>query len=370
MTGLKPGQLKRIERIYRRRIPLDSIITQELAKYITALSLDIGRQIGLIVDRRGNIAYVTVGSAKEISLPELDDYRVGKNRLRGIRFIHTHLNSQGLSKHDLTDLALLRFDLMAAIQVCPDGLPGQIHIAHLLPPNTYGKIYEALPPVSLYNLEIDFSQFIKSLEEEISRTSIKAEQVDAFKEKALLVGVGTGPRLEIEESIAELKVLARTCRINVLDSVIQRVHEFNPKYLMGSGKIKEMSILALQLGANMICFDQDLTPDQFTNICSLTDLKVIDRSQLILDIFARRAHTLDGKVQVELAQLNYLLPRLKGKGSAMSRLTGGIGGRGPGETKLEIDRRRVREKIAHLEKRLKMIERQRRQKRSLRLKTS
>jgi GTP-binding protein HflX len=165
-----------------------------------------------------------------------------------------------------------------------------------------------------------------------------------------------------------LKELARTAHLQVLDVIIQRVHEINPRYLMGSGKVQEMVMRALQLGAGLICFDQELTPDQLTGICTLTELKVIDRPQLILDIFARRAHTLDGKVQVELAQLKYLLPRLKGKGTAMSRLMGGIGGRGPGETKLEIDRRRIRERISHLEKRLKEIGTRRRQKRSLRVK--
>ncbi|MGA1865671.1 MAG: GTPase HflX [bacterium] len=330
--------------------------------------METGRQIGVFIDRKGSIPYVVVGSSKDINLPELKAYRIGSNRLRGIRFIHTHLNSKGLSKQDLTDLALLRFDIISALEVGPDGLPGQLFMAHLLPPNIDGKIYEVLPPVQFYQSKMDFSHFISALEEEISRTRPKARDLGDKEEKAILISVVTGSRLEAEESITELKELARTAHIQVLDVIIQKVQEFNPKYLMGSGKVKEMAIRALQLGAGLICFDQELTPDQWTNICSLTELKVIDRPQLILDIFARRAHTLDGKVQVELAQLKYTLPRLKGKGTAMSRLMGGIGGRGPGETKLEIDRRRIREKISHLEKRLMEISRQRRQKRSMRIK--
>ncbi|MGA1845394.1 MAG: GTPase HflX [bacterium] len=349
-------------------MPPEEVITPELARYMTEVSLDTGRKIGVCINRKGEIPYVVVGDAKGISLPELKAYRVGHNRLRGIRFIHTHFDANGLTKQDLTDLALLRFDLTAALEVGPEGLPGRLFMAHLLPPNKDGGIYEILPASSPHHITMDFSQFINALEEEINRTSPKAKDTLGYEERAILVSVVTKSRMEAEESIAELKELARTAHIQVLDVIIQRVQEYNPRYLMGSGKVQEMVIRALQLGAGLICFDQELTPDQLTNICTLTELKVIDRPQLILDIFARRAHTMDGKVQVELAQLKYLLPRLKGKGTAMSRLMGGIGGRGPGETKLEIDRRRIRDRITHLEKRLKEISTRRRQKRSLRVK--
>src|SRR4030067_1883828 len=156
-------------------------------------------------------------------------------------------------------------------------------------------------------------------------------------------------------SLEELKDLARTDNVAVLDTLCQRPERLNPKYLMGTGKIKELIINALQKNASMIIFDQELTPTQIRELGDVTELKVIDRTQLILDIFARRAHSKDGKVQVELAQLNYLLPRLTGKGIAMSRLMGGIGGRGPGETKLETDRRRIKDRIHRLEKELKQM---------------
>jgi GTP-binding protein HflX len=369
LTGLKAGQIKKIEKIYHRRVSPEAIATPELARYLTELSLDTGRQIGIVLDRRGSIHFACVGSAKDIYIPDLDAYRVGENRLRGVRFIHTSLNSQGLTQHDFTNLALLRLDLIAALEVDRGGLPGKIHIAHLLPPNQEEKIYEKLSPVPFHNLSLNFTQFITSLEEEISHTSDRGKQVEGIEGRALLIGVGSCSKAELEESMEEYKELARTCHIQVLDVIIQRIKEINPKYLIGSGKIEEVSIRALQLGANLICFDHELTSDQFTNICAITDLKVIDRPQLILDIFARRAHTMEGKVQVELAQLKFLLPRLKGKGTAMSRLMGGIGGRGPGETRLEIDRRHVREKIDHLEKTLERIGKQRLQKRALRLKS-
>jgi GTP-binding protein HflX len=136
---------------------------------------------------------------------------------------------------------------------------------------------------------------------------------------------------------------------------------------MGEGKIKEVIIRALQQGATLLVFDQNLSPAQVRSISAITEIKVVDRAQLILDIFARRAHTLDGKVQVELAQLKYIFPRLVGKGTAFSRLMGGIGGRGPGETKLEIDRRRIRDRIAHLEGQLKSLAKGRLQRRQRRI---
>ena len=166
--------------------------------------------------------------------------------------------------------------------------------------------------------------------------------------------------------MAELEELARTADLTVIDQVIQRPRKFNPRFLVGEGKLREIIIRALQQRVTLLVFDQDLTPNQIRSISEMTEMKVIDRSQLILDIFAKRAQSRDGKVQVELAQLKYILPRLSGKGTAMSRLMGGIGGRGPGETKLETDRRRIRDKIRRLEKQLDSLGRgrvQRRQKR-------
>uniref|UniRef100_UPI00272E4892 GTPase HflX n=1 Tax=Geoalkalibacter sp. TaxID=3041440 RepID=UPI00272E4892 len=182
-----------------------------------------------------------------------------------------------------------------------------------------------------------------------------------------LISAGSEARSELEESLNELAELARTADVVVLDRVVQRTQKIHPRFLMGEGKIREVIIRALQQGATLLIFDQDLSPGQVRSISEMTEMKVIDRTQLILDIFARRAHTLDGKVQVEVAQLKYLMPRLLGKGTAMSRLMGGIGGRGPGETKLEIDRRRIRERLSRLEKQLEELARGRRQRRQRRI---
>jgi len=260
---------------------------------------------------------------------------------------------------------LLRFDLIAAIDAsAPDSNQPNIQIAHL----TAGdSTYKLLPQQSLLKWETPLDEFLLSLEKELGESKTKDNSATGSEEKGILISVTQEARKEAEDSIEELKELARTAGVIVLDATIQRPRQFSPKYLMGEGKMRDIVIRALQLGATMLIFDQELSPAQIRSISEMTELKVIDRSQLILDIFARRATTLDGKVQVELAQLKYLLPRLVGKGVQMSRLMGGIGGRGPGETKLEMDRRHIRNRISKLEKELEKLSDgryQRRQKRA------
>ncbi|MBI4948823.1 MAG: GTPase HflX [Deltaproteobacteria bacterium] len=350
---MKPSQIKAIERIYNRRVPADRLITPELARYITELSRELRRQIGLIINRRGAVIAVIVGDEKEIVIPVLADYPLGKRHLRGVRCVHTHLKGEPLTQDDLTDLALLRLDIMAAIGVLETGLPGDIHTAHLLPYNPDGETYKVEPSVPFHRYDIEMDSFTASLETEMGRAILR--DVGDNRERAILVSVSTRHKDEQMESLEELKELARTSNVLVLDSVCQRPQTLNPKYLMGTGKIKELIVKALQKEATILIFDQELTPTQIRELGNITELKVIDRTQLILDIFARRAHSRDGKVQVELAQLKYLLPKLTGKGISLSRLMGGIGGRGPGETKLEVDRRRVGDRIAHLEKELRSL---------------
>ena len=309
-----------------------------------------------------------VGTNKDILIPDLSEHRLGAKRLRGVRFIHTHLKNQPLNQEDLTDLALLRLDMIAALVVLNDGLPGTISIAHMLPRNPEEKLYEVLPPQSVHALTIDAAQFIADLEREMEK--VQTAQEVSKRDRAILVSVSKKSKSEQEESIEELKELARSDSITVLDSVIQRLHEINPRYLLGVGKLKELIIRSQQLGADLIVFNQDLTPAQVKAIGDITEMRVIDRTQLILDIFARRAHSGDGKVQVELAQLKYRLPRLSERSTALSRLTGGIGGRGPGETRLEIDMRRARDKIRKLEKQLEGLGRARQQRRERRIQSA
>jgi GTP-binding protein HflX len=366
-TGLKPAELRMLERLYRRKTPPNMVITPEAARALTEASAEIGRQVGLIMDRSGSIRNVLVGTNKDILIPDLSEHRLGSKRLRGVRFIHTHLKEMPLNQEDLTDLALLRLDLIAALAARPDGLPGSISIAHLLPPNPEEQLYEVLPLQAVHTINIDAANFIVDLEREMERAQ-GAREV-AQKDRAILVSVSKKSKQEQEESIEELKELTRSDGIAVLDTVVQRLHDINPKYLLGEGKLKELIIRSQQLGADLIVFDQNLTPAQVKAIGDITEMRVIDRTQLILDIFARRAHSGDGKVQVELAQLKYRLPRLSERSTALSRLTGGIGGRGPGETRLEVDMRRARDKIRRLEKQLDALGRARDQRRERRVKS-
>lgn len=349
-SGLKRGVIQTIERIYRRKIPHNHLITQELCKYLTTLSYEIKRQIGIIVTREGAITHVIVGDFNSVFIPSLEDYKLGRSPLRRLRFIHTHLTDDSLNNEDLTDLALLRFDMLSVVTV-KDGMPHKIHYAYLLPEGSSSR-YEIVS-TDFYNLNLNFKSFIDNLESQMQRQIVLSRSPD--KESAILVGADVLPKSEIEDSISELRQLAESDGVEVLDTTIQRLKEINPKYLLGEGKLKEILINAMQKGATLLIFDKELSPSQARAITDKTELKVIDRTQLILDIFARRAHSRDGKVQVELAQLKYMLPRLTGKGTAMSRLMGGIGGRGPGEMKLEIDRRRIREKITRLEDELKSL---------------
>jgi GTP-binding protein HflX len=368
-SGLKAAQLNALQRIYRRRIAPDEVVSAELATFICGLSHEIRRQIGVLIDRSGAIKYVLVGDDRQIELPDLSEYTLGRSGLRGLRCVHTHLKNETLSQDDLTDLALLRLDMMVALGVNIMGRPAAVYYAHLLPDNPQQQQVEQLFAPALGQLSLYFKAFIQSLENELER-NIEGGKVDLSdpRERAILVSVSQNSRQMIEDSLCELQELARTADVLVIDQVIQRPQQLNPKYLMGSGKIKDVVIRAMQQRATMLVFDQNLSPTQVRSIAALTDLKVVDRSQVILDIFARRAHTLDGKVQVELAQLKYILPRLSGQGTSLSRLMGGIGGRGPGESKLEIDRRRIRERISRLEKNLKGMARSRLQRRSRRIK--
>lgn len=383
LQGLKPNQIRRLEKLYQRRIPPRQIVTQEFARQLSEASHEIHRQVGVLVNRNGYVEHVVVGNARSIVLPDLKRVRMGVDRFRGLRCLHTHLAGEGLTQDDLTDLALLRLDLMAAIDVRSDGMPGVVRAAHLLPASAQGsrqvsndlddalnapeppEMWVFLQPQVPSQIDIDFVDLIDSLEEELARARHVRNPRDQ-RDRAILVGVTTGSAASVQESLDELRELARSAGVVVLDSIIQRRPKLDPRSLVGKGKLDELIIRSLQLGADVIIFDQNLSPAQVRAINEATDLKIIDRTQLILDIFAQRAQSREGKIQVELAQLKYMLPRLSGSGIEMSRLMGGIGGRGPGETKLEVDRRRVRDRIHLLEKQIEQIRTSRRVQRTQR----
>lgn len=374
--GLKASQIKRIEKLGTRRTAPDEIVSPELARQMAEISSETNRQVGVLINRKGQVEYVMVGDAKRIEMPDFGRARVSQDRFRGLRCVHTHLNGEKLTQDDLTDLALLRLDLMAAIQVNKKtGLPDLVHAAHLVPSTAdaleteaQSLPYEFLKPAVPSQLDTNFIELIESLEEEMARIRQTARTRSTNRDRVILVGVTTGAISDAEESMAELEELALSADTVVLDKILQRRQQIDPKTVLGRGKLEELLIRAMRLGADLIVFDTELSPAQVRSISEATELKVIDRPQLILDIFAQRAQSREGKLQVELAQLKYLLPRLaQGQNSAFSRLAGGIGGRGPGETKLETDRRRVRDRISHLEKQVDALSRQRQERRKHRV---
>jgi len=351
--------------LYRRRVPVTAVISAELARSCTELSHDIRREIGLLLNRRGAVEYVCVGQGRDMSLPDLSRFRSGLRSLRGLRLVRTYLQNESLTQRDLITLALLRLDLVAAIGIGENGLPADMSVAHIVPPNPQGRLYAVLPAKPFHAWDLDCLSLIESVESDLADTRA-GHDVSHATEGAILISASAESRTAQEDRMEELIELTRSSHLSVLDTVVQRCQSINPKYLMGSGKLKDVIMKALQKGADLLVFDQDLTPAQARAIADVTEMKVIDRTQLILDIFARRAHSREGKIQVELAQLRYLLPRLSGAGTSLSRLGGGIGGRGPGETKLETDRRRVRDRIAHLERALMAFGRHRDQRRARR----
>ncbi len=366
-AGLKANQNRRLQNLYRRRVSPEFLITFDLARDVCLLSNEIHRQIGLLITRTGKIAFVIVGDHKQIVIPSIEQYRAASGRLIGLRCIHTHLQNEPLSNDDLTDLCLLRLDMMAAIQLDRDGRPQHVLAAHILPKGSEGKPYQILDPLHPAKLNIDCLELIQALETELARVTT-GKKTGTGNERALLVSITSNSRSAARQSMIELTQLAVSSGIDIAGTATQHLTKPDPTFLIGRGKLQDLAVMALQEGATLIIFDQELNASQIRSITDRIDLKVIDRTQLILDIFAQRAHSREGKLQVELAQLKYLLPRLVTKNTAMSRLTGGIGGRGPGETKLEINRRRARERITALEKALSEVRKHRQQQRARRQK--
>ncbi|MEA5090266.1 GTPase HflX [Solidesulfovibrio sp.] len=351
-----------MERLGTRRYPSKGAATPEQARELAAIAYGIGRQVGLLIDRKGRPTLILVGTPKGILIPELDRSRLGAARLRGVRLLHTHLAGEPLSEEDLTDMLFLRLDSVAALTVDDQAQPVTLHAAVLLPPGAGDAPYDVLPPRPFDKVEEDFNALAAALEEELAREGerLAAPQAsEAGREKAVLVSVSNAPRAVQEASLAELAALADTAGLAVAESVVQRVATVNPKYILGKGKLAEIEVAALRAGASLLVFDGELSPSQIRNLAEVTQLRVIDRTQLILDIFAQHAASRGGKLQVEMAQLKYLQPRLVRQDRAMSRLMGGIGGRGPGETKLEVDRRRIRDRIGRIKDELKELRKRR-----------
>ena len=365
--GLKKNHLRVLERVGSRRVQRDLIIAPEMARTLCELSHELNRQIGVLIHRSGKIEQVIVGDYSGLMIPKLTQIRAAGGRLRGLRLVHTHPGGEDLTDDDLMDLLFLRLDLMSVLKITPEGLPDKLYSAHLLPIGENGQMWSFLDPVHPARQQAGFDELVRALEEEFSRQR-RTAHLDRERDRAILISVSTEPRLQAEASLEELRELARSDDILVLDEVLQRRNKINPRFILGRGKLTEIVIAALRLDANLLIFNQELNPSQIRSITDFTDLRVIDRTQLILDIFAHRAMSREGKLQVEMAQLKYMLPRLSSRDDALSRLTGGIGARGPGETKLEIDRRRINDRLAKLAKELKAVGRERYRRRAKRRK--
>lgn len=376
--------MRALEKLGQRRYPAaEGGFTPEQAHELAALSSSLGKQVGLLIDRQDKPFMVILGERDSVYIPELPRARQGLERLRGLRLLHTQLEPasgldwskkdakqsgrgsgrEGVARlvthEDLMDLLFLRLDCLAVLTVTPEGQPHLYQQAHLLPASTASEPYMAHAIEAWSAPHADLAAQTQALEDELARESEGAREADGDEERCILVSVSTQPKLVQESSLDELAELARTAGLKVAGRMMQRVQKVDYNHIVGRGKLADLEVLALQGHADMIVFDLELSPAQQRNLADATERKILDRTQLILDIFAGRANSRAGKLQVELAQLQYMLPRLVGRSKALDRLAGGIGGKGPGETKLETDRRRLRERITRLNNELKTLRRQR-----------
>lgn len=346
--------MRALDRLAEKKCAPEEVVGRDIARSLAALSTEVNRQIGLLIHRSGRIEAVIVGDYDRITIPALAHVGTSGGRLRGLRCVHTVLISNATeSEEDIMDLACLRLDLMGVLTI-RDGLPDLLHVVHLIPQQVDGRDWGTLEPFHPANQPFSCIELIEALEEEFVRAR-PVREVDQGKDRAILVSVTTSSRAEAEDAMAELAELARSAGVEVLAQVIQRRKQLHPRFILGRGKLMEIVLLSLRLGANLLLFDQELSPSQIRSVTDHTDLRVIDRTQLILDIFASRARSREGKLQIEMAQLKYMLPKLTTRDDALSRLTGGIGARGPGETRLEVDKRRINDRISRLNRELKAV---------------
>lgn len=346
---MKPGWIRSLERLYKRRFPSDRAYSLDQAREIALLSRCINRQIGFLIDRRGKIDKVIVGDANGLIIPELPP--VSGRRPRGLRLFHTHLGSSPLNQEDLTDMLFLRLDGALVLTVSESGEPRQWQWASLAADSSDNP-YLISPLLPWHDCSCD-------LVERLETENITARVSENGSRRAFLVSVSSEPRFVQERNLKELGELAKTAGLEVAGEICQRVQTPHPAHILGKGKLAELEILALNADAEILIFDGELNPAQLNNLAEITRRKVLDRTQLILDIFAGRASSKAGKLQAELAQLAYNQPRLAGRHKALDRLMGGVGGRGPGESKLETDRRKIRERMTFLKRELEKIRKRR-----------
>ena len=351
--GLKNNIIAMLEQLYQLRVPPWQLVSPEIAIQMAKITGAINREVNIFLDRKGNVLSVSVGDSNTVSLPDLPGRR-GSGRLSGIRCIHTHPggNSQ-LSGIDLSALRSHKYDLMAAIGV-NDEKPEEFVFGFAIITGTdeYGQYtvqeYGVFKPEVLETL---FLPNIISSAEKLLAVTDDNQKLEQRPERTILVSLEYGKQDRLwtsEDSLEELRQLAETAGAEVIAKFLQKRPKPDPGFFIGRGKVRDLALYAQQEDIDLCVFDEELSPAQQRNLEQSLGIKVLDRTALILDIFAQRAQTNEGKLQVELAQLQYTLPRIMGQGLSLSRLGGGIGTRGPGETKLETDRRMIRDRIAYI----------------------
>ncbi len=355
-VGLSSSEAQTLKALGMAKIPQNLLVTRDVAHRMSSLSYALHRKVGIIVNRNGHVECVLLGTADRCYLPDIGRARAGLGRLRGIRLIMTSVTRDKsptlITMDEVTDLTKLRLDWVVSIEPNILGAPGRTEYAHIIP-SQKGISVDRTMLEGIEGLPVNADEQLKAFETELRATTAQANTTSA--PPAILVHLDTGER-DARERREEMLELCRTAGIEVVRVIEQKRRQIDPKTLVGSGKLQEIELYALDEDAQFIIFDRELTPAQSRVLTRVLPFKLLDRTQLILDIFAQRAKSLDGKLQVELAQLKYNLPKLIDQDTAMSRLTGGVGGRGPGETKLEINRRKARERMHALERELKARE--------------
>ncbi|MEH2276280.1 MAG: GTPase HflX [Nostoc sp.] len=385
LQGLKSSQLKQLQRLYHQRIPGDRITTPEFSQRLAAISTEVNQPVCAYINRRGQVIRVGVGTPRQTQIPPLELPRYGAERLSGIRCIATHLKPEPPNEAALTAMALQRLDALVVLNISGTGFTRrgggstgyvkEAYLAHLTPQESRTLItspaapkvgesqiqspsWNISPPLGLDDLaDQDLVNLVENLEAEFQREFV-AQEVDADHDRVLIVGLMTSEMtpLQFQDNLLELARLVDTAGGDVLQTIQQKRSRIHPQTVVGEGKVQEIALTAQTLGVNLVVFDRDLSPSQVRNLEMQIGIRVVDRTEVILDIFAQRAQSRAGKLQVELAQLEYMQPRLAGRGRTMSRLGGGIGTRGPGETKLETERRAIGQRISRLQKEVDQLQ--------------
>lgn len=358
IKGIRDSVIAELQKLYDMQSP--QLVSQELAVKLADITEYINREISVYITRSGQIIEIAVGDNATVELPTFSGRR-GAGRLSGIRCIHTHPGGNPyLSGVDISALKNNKYDAMVAIGVAsPDFTKSELTFG-LITGIDSNENYtaECYGPYSIEDAEnINFVNTVSTIERILDKQTGTAS-LQVMSERAILIGMEWGRNdslWTVDDSLEELKQLADTAGATVIKKFIQKRPKPDPAFFIGRGKVQELALYAQQENIDLCIFDDELSPAQQRNIESVMGIRILDRTALILDIFAQRARTNEGKLQVELAQLQYTLPRIMGKGLMLSRLGGGIGTRGPGETKLEVDRRRIRDRIAFIKDQIEKV---------------